>query len=143
MQQLTLLRRGEGWVLQKTKRFLHDNKEKCSGSEPEPHISCPRSLSCHHCLWLQWCVLAALALNTVFRVFPGSFTLSGSFSGFYIPLGGRFGICYYCWMGTVYSHLCRPHLTDTGDCSISEETGRVLGSLTFSFPYSSKTLVNS
>lgn len=83
-------------------------------------------------------------LNTLFGGFPGPFTLSRSFSGFCIPLGGRFGIYYCCWMGTMCSHLCRSHLTELGtDCSVLVEAGRVLGSLTFSFQYSSITLVNS
>ena len=84
-----------------------------------------------------------LCLMAVLGFPPCPFVMSGSFSGFYIPLGGRFGIYCCCWVRGVYSHLCRSHLTDVGDCSVSVETGRVLGNLTFLFPYSSKTLVNS
>jgi len=69
--------------------------------------------------------------------------MSGPFSGFYILLGGRFSICCCCWTGAVYSHLCRSHLTDLGDCSVTVETRRVLGCLTLLFSYSSTTLVDS
>lgn len=99
------------------------------------------SVACADCPSLGFKVF--FCLNVVFRGFPGPFTLSGSFSGFYIPLGGRIGIYCCCWMGTACSHLCRSRLTHAGDYSVSVEAGGVLGNLTFSFPYSSKTLVNS
>lgn len=68
-----------------------------------------------------------LCLMAVLGFSPGPFIMSGPFSGFYIPTGGRLGIYCCCWIGAVYSHLCRSHWTDVGDCSVSVVTGRVLG----------------
>lgn len=46
------------------------------------------------------------------------------------------------WIRAAHRHLFRSHCTRGRECSVSEQTKPVLDNLLFSFPHSSKTLVN-